>query len=185
VSPKLGRALERGAILATSLILSFGLIALLSGFFAGRDQAGISITNTALGATYRDLGSSHLKPGQPHPAYDSNPPTSGAHVPEPVTRDDAELNNDQLLQALETGNVVFIYGTPKPPRGLARLARQIAGPFAPVIIAAGQDVILARRPGIEGIRALAWDHMVVASSPSNPLLREFADHYLGRGAPGR
>ena len=66
-------------------------------------------------------------PGQPHPAYDSNPPTSGAHVPEPVTHDMAELNNDQLLQALEEGNVVVMYGTRNPPPGLEAFAHAGGG----------------------------------------------------------
>ena len=42
-------------------------------------------------------------PVSPGPAYDSNPPTSGAHVPVPVTRDQAQLTDDQLLQALQVG----------------------------------------------------------------------------------
>ena len=36
---KLTTALERVAIVVASLALSFGLIALLSGFFAGRDDS--------------------------------------------------------------------------------------------------------------------------------------------------
>ena len=43
-------ALERVAIVVASLALSFGLIALLSGFFAGRDQAGVAITQTGPGS---------------------------------------------------------------------------------------------------------------------------------------
>ena len=73
----------------------------------------------------------HLKPGDKRPEYDSDPPTSGAHVPEPVIRDEAELNDDQLLSALETGNVVFMYGTKTPPPGLRELANRLASPFTP------------------------------------------------------
>ena len=90
---KLTTALERLAIVIASLALSVGLIALLSGFFAGRDQAGVSGTASQLGVQFRDQGDAQLRPGQPHPAYDSNPPTSGPHVPEPVSRDNAELGN--------------------------------------------------------------------------------------------
>jgi len=182
---KFGTALERVAIVVASLALSFGLIALMSGFFSGRDQAGISITDGSLGAQFRNLGGAHLQPGQPHPVYDSDPPTSGAHVPEPVTRDGAVLNNDQLLQALETGNVVFMYGTRRPPPGLAALRQKIAGPFVPVLAAAGQAVILARRPGTIGVIGLAWAHMVRVSSASDPLLRAFADYYLDRRLQAR
>jgi hypothetical protein len=117
-------ALERVAIVVASLALSFGLIAVLSGFFAGRDQAGVAITKTGPGSAFPDLGAGHLKPGDKRPEYDSDPPTSGAHIPEPVIRDEAELNDDQLLSALEAGNVVFMYGTKKPPPGLRELANR-------------------------------------------------------------
>jgi hypothetical protein len=178
-------ALERVAIIVASLALSFGLIALLSGFFAGRDQAGVSTSQSGPGSAFPDLGAAHLRPGDKRPEYDSNPPTSGAHFPEPVTRDEAALNNDQLLHALESGNVVFMYGTRKPPPGLREFALKLASPFTPALAAAGQAVILARRPGTIGIDGLAWAHAVSVRDPSDPRLAEFAQFWLGRGAPGR
>jgi hypothetical protein len=177
-------ALERVAIVVASLALSFGLIALLSGFFAGRDQAGVSITQTGPGSAFPDLGAAHLKPGDKRPEYDSDPPTSGAHIPEPVTRDEAELNDDQLLSALEAGNVVFMYGTKKPPPGLRELANRLASPFTPALADAGQAVILARRPGTIGIDGLAWAHAVSVRDANDPRLAQFAQFWLGRGAPG-
>ena len=54
-------ALERVAIVVASLALSFGLIAVLSGFFAGRDQAGVSITQAGPGSAFPDLGAAHLQ----------------------------------------------------------------------------------------------------------------------------
>ena len=181
---KLTVALERVAIVVASLVLSVGLIALLSGFFAGRDQAGVNGTASQQGVQFRDLGDAHLRAGQPHPAYDSNPPTSGPHVPEPITRDMTELNDDQLLEALEQGNVVFMYGTRTPPPGLQALARSVAGPFTPALAAAGQAVILARRPGTRGILGLAWAHLVSVGAADDPALRSFAQYWLGRGASG-
>ncbi len=181
---KLTTALERLAIVVASLALSIGLIAALSGFFAGRDEAGVSGPSAPAGQQFRDLGHARLAPGEPHPAYDSNPPTSGAHVPEPVRRDEAKLNDDQLLQSLEAGDVVIMYGGRNPPPGLRRLARTVTGPFTPALAAAGQAVILARRPGTAGLLGLAWAHMVHVSAPTDSLLRQFADYWLGRGASG-
>lgn len=178
-------ALERIAIVVASLALSFGLIAVLSGFFAGRDQAGVSISQTGPGTAFPDLGAAHLKPGEKRPEYSSNPPTSGAHFPQPITRDEAEINDDQLLHALESGNVVFMYGTRNPPPGLREVALKLASPFTPALAAAGQAVILARRPGTIGVDGLAWAHAVSVRAPSDPRLAAFARFWLGRGAPGR
>ena len=174
--------LERGAIVLASLALSAGLIALLSGFFTSRDQGSVSISSSVTGHRFRNLGDAVLKPGQRHPAYDSRPPTSGAHLPEPVTRDQVQLNEDQVLQALAAGDVVIAYGGRQPPAGLTTLARALAPPFTPALAAAGQTVILERRPRTVGLIGLAWAHILRARSPTDPRLREFAAFWLGRGA---
>lgn len=179
------KALERVAIVVASLALSFGLIAVLSGFFAGRDQAGVSGSGIPLGQAFRDQGHAHLRPGSRHPAYDSDPPTSGAHVPVPILRDETQITDDQLLQALELGDVVVMYGTPKAPPALSIVARKLAGPFSRSLAAAGDTIILARRPGTTGLIGLAWAHMVHVSTPTDPMLVGFINYWLGRGAPVR
>jgi hypothetical protein len=182
---RFGTTLERIAIVVASLALSFGLIALLSGFFAGRDQAGVSAVVTGPGTAVPDLGHAHLKPGDPRPRYDSDPPTSGAHVPVPVRRDQRPLGDDQLLQALEVGNVVVMYGSRKPPPALRALVRSLAPPFTSALALAGQAVILARRPGTRGLLALAWAHAQSVPGAHDPRLGNFIQFWLGRGASGR
>ena len=118
---RLVRVVERIAIGIASLVLSIGLILLLSGYFAGRDQAAVSGGTSGPGQAFSDLGHATLSPGQPRPSYNSNPPTSGPHVTEAVVRDGATLNDDQLLQALQLGNVVIVYGTKQPPPGLSQV----------------------------------------------------------------
>jgi hypothetical protein len=177
-------ALERFAIVVASLVLSIGLIALLSGFFAGRDQAGVSgSVSSAIGQRFPDLGHAHLRPGQPHPAYNSDPPTSGAHIPEPVLLDRNVLSDDQLPEALEVGDVVLMYGTNRPPPGLAAVARSQAGRFTPALAAAGQAAVVAKRPATNGVIALAWTRLLHVPSAADPVLRQFIQQYLGRGAP--
>jgi hypothetical protein len=103
-------------------------------------------------------------------------------VPEPVRHDAAALNNDQLLQALEVGDVVLSYGASRPPPGLASLANEVAGRFSPSLAAAGQAVILDHRPDTKGVVGLAWTRMVHVASPQDPALRQFVQGFLGRGA---
>jgi hypothetical protein len=180
---RLSGALEWAAIAVASLAVAFGAIALLSGFFAGRDQAGVGGAATLPGIAFADLGHAHLRPGQPRPRYNSNPPTSGAHVPVPVSGDNQRLSDDQLLEALQLGDVVLTYGSSAPPPGVRPLVSSLAAPFTPALAAAGQAIVLARRPGTQGLIALAWAHMLRVSSPRDPLLRSFIDYWLGRGAP--
>jgi hypothetical protein len=181
---KLTTALERVAIGVASLALSIGLIALLSGFFAGRDQAGVSVSAPPIGQQFADQGDRLLQPGQPHPAFNSDPPTSGPHVAKSLTRDQVKLTDDQLLTALATGNIVITYPGHDPPKALVAFQRKIAGPFSAPLAASGEAVVLARRPGTIGLIGLAWAHMVRVSAADDPLLTEFTQYWLGRGSPG-
>lgn len=181
---RVGRLIERVLIVVISLAVAIGVIALLSGgLLAGRDTPGISGTESGPGTPFRDQGNALLRPGQPAPAYDSEPPTSGPHLPQPITADRARLTDDQLLDGLAAGDVVLMYGTRTPPAGLAALAGRLAPPFTSALAASGQAVVLAYRPGIPGIVGLAWTHMVRTTSASDPLLSQFASYWLGRGAP--
>ncbi|MGH2872858.1 MAG: DUF3105 domain-containing protein [Solirubrobacteraceae bacterium] len=177
----MARLIERLAIVVAALAISIGVIALLSGgLLAGHDVPGVTGATAGPGVRYADQGAAQLRPGDLEPVYDSDPPTSGPHVPTPVTLDGAPLSDYQLLQALQVGDVVFVYGTRRPPAGLARLAAEIA-PFTPALAATGGSVVLASRPGISGIVALAWTRMLRVADAGDPQLRSFAQYWLGRG----
>jgi hypothetical protein len=107
---------------------------------------------------------------------------SGEHRAEPVTRDETELSDDQILEALQLGNVILTYPDARAPDALVAVQRDVAGPFDSSLAKAGQAVILARRPGA-GIQGLAWRRRLVASRASDPQLRAFAEAWLGQG-PG-
>jgi hypothetical protein len=177
------RLIERFLIVAAALAISIGVIALLSGgLLAGRDTPGISGTDSGPGVAYRDQGDMRLRPGDLEPVYDSDPPTSGPHIPVAVTQNGAMLTNDQLLQALQVGDVVLMYGTPQPPAGTAAVAASLAPPFTPALAASGGAVVLAYRPGTAGVIGLAWAHMQRVATAADPALRTFAQFWLGRGA---
>ncbi|HWE08055.1 MAG TPA: DUF3105 domain-containing protein [Solirubrobacteraceae bacterium] len=180
----MSRWLERLAVVAASLAVAIGVIAVLSGgLLAGHDAPGVSGSDGGPGTAFRDQGDSRLPPGELRPVYDSNPPTSGPHLPEAITRNRVHLSDDQVLQALAAGDVIFMYGTRTPPPGLTAVAGTVAPPFSAALAASGQAVVLASRPGLPGVTALAWTHMLRVTSPRDPALQTFAQFWLGRGAP--
>jgi Protein of unknown function (DUF3105) len=121
-------------------------------------------------------------PGQVQPEG-AEPPAGGSHRKVLVTRDRRPLSDDQLLTALELGNVVVFYDGRQPPRALVRLQREVSGPFDAELAAAGQAVILAPRAGAGPATALAWRRILRTDDPADPALREFAEYWLGRGIP--
>ena len=63
------------------------------------------------GEVYTEQGREHIAVGSAHPAYNSNPPTSGPHYAEEATWGiyQKELPDEQLLHNLEHGGIWISY----------------------------------------------------------------------------
>jgi Protein of unknown function (DUF3105) len=158
--------LRRLGLVAVGVALAVGGLIALAMAFNARDDAGLS--GAAAG------------PGELQPEGGGEWPTSGEHREELVTRDRRELTDDEILTALELGNVVILYDGPDPGADLLRLQRQVSGPFDAEIAAAGQAVILARRSGAGPATALAWRRVLQTPDSADPRLRDFAEAWLGQ-----
>jgi hypothetical protein len=163
------RRLRRLGIALLTLVVALGGFVLVLLFFEGRDESQVP-----------DSASAGRGPGQV--VADQR----RAHAPAAIRsdRDGTRLSDDQLLHALELGDVVLLYGTRSAPRELRALQQRLTGPFDPVLAANGAAVILAYRPGTDGVTALAWRRILRAPSASDPAIEQFADYWLGRGAGG-
>ena len=159
--------------------LASGLCLVLIMVLAGRDSSQVESGATGPGVEEPDRGNRRVTDGPTTPASPADePPTSGPHRPETIQADRTELSDDQILEALALGNVVIAYDGEAP----SAVQEEVSGPFDPELAAAGQAVILAKRPGIGAPQALAWRHRLVASGPDDPKLQEFAEAWLGQGA---
>ncbi len=161
------RALLAVAVVVVAAAACVGLLAAFAARDSGQVGGPVGPGTEELDRTSRD-----------DPA---TPPTSGPHQTEAVTRDRAELSDDQLLSALALGNVVLTYPDERPPEELVAIQQEVAGPFDPALAAAGQAVILTRRPDA-GVLGLAWQRRLVASGPDDPQLHDFAEAWLGQGS---
>jgi len=168
------------------LVVVLGVVVAVAGLvglmllISSRDDSQLSAAPAGPGELQPDRGASHDAPAEPAGA---TPPTSGTHRPDLVTRDRTRLTDDQILHALELGNVVILYNAPDPGTGLEQLQEEVSGPFDAELAAAGQAVILARRAGAGPATALAWRRVLQTDDPTDPELREFAEAWLGRGLP--
>jgi hypothetical protein len=179
---------RRAAVVIASVALVLGAAIVLSLVLSSRDDAGLDRGRAPAagpGELQRDLGSKHLAAGQ-HVPLDSltDPPTSGAHHPRLPTRDGVVLSPDQILHSLELGDVILFYDGARPPAELRALQDDVSGPFDTEVAAAGQQVILARRPGTDGVVAAAWRRLLRAPDAGDPQLRAFAEAWIGRGVRG-
>jgi Protein of unknown function (DUF3105) len=172
-------------VLACALIVAAGALAVLVTQFGTRDSS-TTAGGVGPGRSPPDQGDAHSLPGGPPFRYASDPPASGPHIVSLVTRDAGTLSTDQLLTAIELGDVVLVYADPHLTSALRSLARAQAGPFTPALAATGQAVVLDRRASPAGapVAAVAWGHLLRVRSASDPGLTVFVQAWLGRGAPG-
>jgi uncharacterized protein DUF3105 len=157
--------------------LAIGILLVNAIVFNARDDSPVNVVSGP-GEAFRDLCASHRRGDSP--VYDSDPPTSGPHLPRVPAREQL-AGDDELLQALELGDVVIVYASRTPPPALKQLQDDLSGPFDPAVAAVGQSVILTRDPTVRQITALAWRHRVRAAFADDPELRVFADFWLGKG----
>jgi Protein of unknown function (DUF3105) len=170
---------------ALAVVVAVAAVVGLLLFVQSRDRSTISgeTGDGAAGAPGRalpDQGAEHRRP----PAdfkYATNPPASGPHLPVPV-RQEGTLTRDQLLHALETGDVVIIYGKRADEPRLRSLQEDVAGAFDPDLAAVGQAVVLTRQPQSKDIIALAWRRELRTRKADDPKLLAFAEAWVGKGA---
>jgi hypothetical protein len=160
--------LRRALLVVAAVVLAIAGIAVVALVVSSRDDSQVS------GAVQG--------PGDVQPEG-ADPPAGGSHADALVTRDRAEITDDQLVQAVELGNVVILYDGARPAPALVKLQRDVAGPFDAELAAAGQAVILARRAGAGPATALAYKRILRADDPADPALQDFAEFWLGRGIP--
>jgi hypothetical protein len=171
-------------VLAGVALAAAALAALVFGL-AARDDAGVAAPGTEPGALQPDRGARHLPAGEHVPRDGlTDPPTSGPHHPRLPARDRVRLDPDEILHALELGDVILFYEGPRAPAPLVALQEELTGPFDADVAAAGQAVILARRAASDSgaVTAAAWRRLLRAGRADDPAVREFAEHWLGRGA---
>ena len=175
--------MSRALRLALAIVVAAAAVVGLLLFVQSREKStfGEGETTEAPGRALPDQGAEHRRPDGFD--YASDPPASGPHLPAAVRRDGV-LTRDQLLHAVEQGNIVLQYGSAADEPALRGLQEEIAGPFDPALAEAGQAVLLDREPGRKGVVAVAWRHLLEVGSASDAGLRAFTDAYLGKGATG-
>ncbi len=94
-------------------VLALALVVIFSS------RALPSVSTPPPGELIADQGRDHVKPGDTHPPYNSNPPTSGWHydVSDKPGVYDSPLPDEELVHSLEHGYVIISYNCSTLPEG--------------------------------------------------------------------
>jgi len=118
----------------------------------------------------------HLTPGDPQPKYNSNPPTSGLHMPSPGPwgSQDKTVDKRILVHNLEHGGVVINYN-------------KISDKEIDRLNALGDDtyvdgVIVQPNPGITApIAMTSWQTLETCKKVSIPVIKAFIKAHCNKG----
>jgi hypothetical protein len=110
-----------------------------------------------------------------------------------VSRDDATVPENSSQRApgvaraagtqprVRAGNVVLLYSDERLTSELRGLAERTAGAPDPTLAAAGQAVLVQRRPNLRvPVTAVTTNRRLEANGPDDPALEGFIEYWLGR-----
>jgi uncharacterized protein DUF3105 len=170
----------RQRVVVRGLAVVLGLVALsvLAWFvFDPLGTDGVSPVQT-----FPEQGRIHIAPGQPHPAYNSIPATSGWHREEfpPTHILTAPIEDEVSVHVLEHGNVFIFYDCSSG--GCDQLRSQLTAVVQTELdLRAGEGVYMApyRLPNGHKIALAAWTHLQYLDKLKESVIRAFCDTYLG------
>ncbi|KKT81310.1 MAG: hypothetical protein A3B99_03965 [Candidatus Yanofskybacteria bacterium RIFCSPHIGHO2_02_FULL_44_12b] len=159
------------AVVWAVLILAIFLVV----FISSKNETTQEPTNSAeqfFAAQNRD----HIKVGESHPAYNSDPPTGGWHYDQPVQSGiyDKEFPDEQLIHNLEHGHVWISYRADLDQESIEKLA-DIAKDF-------GSKIVMTLRSKNDTKIALAsWEYLLKMDTVDEAATNEFIKDHRGRG----
>ena len=160
-----GRAKRRRTAIAVVVTV---LAASLVGYFADRAQANLA------GVQFADQGNLHVPSADtPHEQYNSEPPTSGPHLPyiAPWGVHTRPIVRELQVHNLEDGGVVVQYNCECP---------DLVAKLKTIVDKYDKQVILAPYPGMQHKIALtAWTRLDTMDEPDEGRITRFIEAYRG------
>jgi len=164
-----GRASGLGRRNRTVLMVTCALVvAVVVGYFAYRAAADLP------GTKMPDLGNLHVaSETTPHVPYNSDPPTSGPHLPyvAPWGVHTRPISKELQVHNLEDGGVVVQYNCDCP---------DVVDRLKAIVTKYDRHVVLAPYPGMKTRIALtAWTRIETMEQLDESRVKRFIDAYIG------
>src|SRR5258708_26017697 len=160
------------------LLIAFGLIGLTTVLNASKSVNPLSL-GTANPPTEEDFpsqGQTHIADGQSHPAYNSNPPTSGWHYAAPAEWGiyQQTLPDEVLIHNLEHGGIWLSYRNTDDQQTIQQLS-DIARRYPDHVI------LTPRLADDRPIAIAAWGHLLKLDAVDTAVILDFINRYIRKG----
>lgn len=164
--------------LATVIVVVGGLVVVLQTQKGMTPSGGQAKSAKLLAGVqeFESQGAVHINPGTTHPAYNSNPPTSGWHYSQPAAWGiyENQIVDGAIIHSLEHGGIWIAYKPNLPDDEKAKL-KEIASRYK-------SKVILEPRVQNDSPIALAaWQRLLKLDQVDEAKITEFISTYKNRG----
>ncbi len=161
------RVIIGGAIVVSLMVV---------GIFIAIQPPGINYSQPDKSQIFPDLGRQHVGKGTPHPPYNSNPPTSGWHDPQPAAWGVylSVIPDENVIHSMEHGGVWLSYRDVDDAETVQQL-QDIARRYP-------SHVIMTHRPANDSrIAVAAWGHLLKMDKVDSGQIYDFIARYRMHG----
>lgn len=156
-----------GFVLATILIIIGGI------WFIGKQEVKEKekLSKPLLGEEPQFQGANHVKRGDPHPTYSSNPPTSGWHWGDGTAGPgikDTEVPDELVLHSMEHGAAVVWYKDDLPQIDVERIKKAFND-------ASGKKIMLPRKSLDVPVALTSWGRLMKFQAIDESKIKEFIE----------
>jgi hypothetical protein len=167
---------QRLSLIAVTVVVVLGAtVWLVRGAMQSRSASGLGSASLPI-VDYPIQGRDHIQIGQPHPAYNSNPPTSGWHYPAPADWGyyNEELPDEMLVHNLEHGGIWLSYRSTEDTELINQLVALLRGYRSKVIIT-------QRSRNDTRLAVAAWGHLMKLDRFDNAAIVTFINRFKNQG----
>ena len=150
------------------------LVILVGGVWLSSSQANKNkekLSKPLIGEKIAEMKSPHIKLGESHESYNSNPPTSGPHTGNDVAgagiKDDF-VADELVVHSLEHGAVVLWYREDLSPSEVDRLKKVF-------VSATGKKIMLPRKNLDVPVALTSWNYLLKLESIDEKKIKEFIE----------
>lgn len=165
------------------IILIFGIVGFL-GYLVVRAGNNAPASNTTLlGDTHAEQPRTHIQPGTAHAAYNSEPPSSGPHYPQPAPWGikDAEQPDELLVHNLEHGGINIFYKPDLPADQIASLKQIFSTLPKSTSFNEIKAVLAPRSANTHPIELAAWTYTYYLATPDAAKILQFYNNHVDKG----
>lgn len=157
--------------IAIIIILLAILLLVGVGVFLKPKQTEVKVVKPFIGEKIEEMKSPHIKPGESHEPYNSNPPTSGPHIGDGVAGPgikDVPVADELVVHSLEHGAAVVWYKEGLEKNEVDKIKRAFNN-------SSGKKIMLPRKGLDVPVVLTSWNYRLKLQTVDETKIKEFIE----------